>query len=69
MIEEKQSSCVTKLNALAGTGNGFPPMTSETLPAKIEPKGHESVLRFPASKPATDNTVPKERRVGFFGRG
>ncbi|MCL2190774.1 MAG: hypothetical protein FWB79_02165 [Treponema sp.] len=67
MIEEKQSSCVTKLSALAG--NGFT-ATNETLPAKVSPqRGHEAVLKFPAAKPAVKNGPVKERRVGFFGRG
>jgi len=66
MIEEKQSSCVTKLSGLAGSTF---PSTEETLPAKISPRGHsESVLKFPA-KPAAKPVAAKERRVGFFGRG
>jgi len=62
MIEEKQSSCVTKLSALAGSGF---PASGETLPAKVSPaRGHDAVLKFPAAKPPV-----KERRIGFFGRG
>ena len=68
VIEEKQSSCVTKLNALAGSGF---PATDEVLPAKVslaKPaqkgvsiRGHEPMptLRFPV----------KERRMGLFSRG
>jgi len=64
MIEEKQSSCVTKLNALAGSGF---PASDETMPAKVTPRGHEPipVLKFPAAKTA----AVKERRVGLFSRG
>jgi len=66
MIEEKQSSCVTKLNGLAGTTF---PSTKEMLPAKISPRGqNESVLKFPA-KPVAKPAAAKERRVGLFGRG
>jgi len=67
MIEEKQSSCVTKLSALAGSGF---PGTNETLPAKVSPaRGHEAVLKFPAAKAAVKPASVKERRVGLFGRG
>ena len=66
MIEEKQSSCVTKLNALAG--NIFP-STDETLPAKVSPRGHEGVLKFPSANAVAKNSSVKERRVGLFGRG
>jgi len=66
MIEEKQSSCVTKLNALAG--NIFP-STDETLPAKVSPRGHEGVLKFPSANTVAKNSSVKERRVGLFGRG
>ena len=62
MIEEKQSSCVTKLSALS---NVFSP-TGETLPAKVSPKGHESVLKFPAAKTTAKSVAVKERRVGLF---
>jgi len=65
MIEEKQSSCVTKLNALAGSGF---PAVDETMPVKITARGHEPVpvLKFPAAKAAAST---KERRVGLFSRG
>jgi len=62
MIEEKQSSCVTKLSALS---NVFSP-TGEVLPAKVSPKGHDSVLKFPAAKTTTKSVTVKERRVGLF---
>jgi len=65
MIEEKQSSCVTKLNALAGSF----PSSDETLPAKVSPRiPNESVLKFPAARPADKSVSVKERRVGIFGR-
>jgi len=69
MIEEKQSSCVTKLNSIAGVGVFSP--TDETLPAKVSPRGHpEAVLKFPAAKAASKSAAAlKERRVGLFGRG
>jgi len=68
MIEEKQSSCVTKLSALAGSG--FPAI-EESLPSKAAPRGQEpaALLKFPAAKPAAKNGAGKERRTGLFGRG
>jgi len=64
MIEEKQSSCVTKLNALAGSGFS---VGEETMHVKVSARGHEPVpvLKFPAAK----TTAVKERRVGLFSRG
>jgi hypothetical protein len=58
MIEEKQSACVTKLNALAGVF----PLTEETMPVKVQPKGHDagSLLKFPVTKPAS------KQRQGLF---
>ena len=62
MIEEKQSACVTKLNALAGAF----PSSSETLPAKVSPRAHDagSLLKFPVTKAAA--SAGKERRPGLF---
>jgi len=62
MIEEKQSSCVTKLSALSNVFSS----SEETLPAKVLPKGHESVLKFPSSKTTVKSVAIKERRVGLF---
>jgi len=60
VIEEKQSACVTKLNALSGVYSS----SNEMLPARISPKGHE--LKFPVTKAAVARNVPKERRAGLF---
>jgi hypothetical protein len=73
MIEEKQSSCVTKLNGLAGSGLGTG--AGRALPALAEPvakaasqRGHDSVLKFPAGKVAVKSAPVKEpRRVALFG--
>lgn len=56
IIEEKQSACVVKLNALAGVY----PAIEETLPAKAPARTHDSggLLKFPVSK--------KERSAGLF---
>ena len=64
VIEEKQSACVTKLNALAGVY----PKTDETLPVKASPRGHDStgLLKFPNTKPATKAVVTKDRRTNLF---
>ncbi|MCL2138710.1 MAG: hypothetical protein FWH41_04170 [Treponema sp.] len=64
VIEEKQCSCVTKLNALAGVF----PSTEETLPAKVTPRIHEtgSLLKFPMPKPVS-KPVPK-RAGGLFSQ-
>ena len=67
VLEEKQSACVNKLSTLAGVG--MYPITSETLPAKVSPRGHDSggILKFPMTK-AVAKTVPvKERRL-FAGQ-
>jgi hypothetical protein len=62
-IEEKQSACVSKLNALAGVF----PSTEEKLPSKVAPR-HDSggLLKFPVSKTAAKTTVAKDRRMGLF---
>jgi len=64
MIEEKQSACVTKLNALAGVY----PSTDETLPVKVSPRGHDSgaLLKFPIAKTTVKTAVNKERKPGLF---
>ena len=63
VIEEKQSACVTKLNALSG----IYPATDETLPAKVASRGHETggLLKFPVSKTASKTAV-KGRSPGLF---
>ena len=64
-IEEKQSACVTKLNALSGTY----PATNEMLPIKLPPRSHDAtgLLKFPISKTVTAKpVVSKERRSGIF---
>jgi hypothetical protein len=63
LIEEKQSACVTKLNALSGVY----PATDETLPARVAPRGYESggLLKFPVAKAAAKN-VPKKEKTGLF---
>jgi len=65
IIEEKQSSCVSKLQALSGI---FPSASDETLPAKIPSKGHETggVLKFPVVKPAAKPASRKDQRPNLF---
>ena len=60
LIEEKQSSCVTKLNALAGSFHA----TDEKLPAKVEPRGHNSgsLIKFPVAKTVSKPVAGKDRR-------
>jgi len=60
MIEEKQSACVTKLNALAGV---FP--SEDTIPSKA-PQRHDpnAALKFPVAKTVV-KPVPK-RTTGLF---
>jgi hypothetical protein len=57
VIEEKQSACVVKLNALSGVYPGL----DEMLPARVS-RGHDAggLLKFPA-KP-----VAKKERSGLF---
>jgi len=61
MIEEKQSACVTKLNALAGVF----PSVEDAIPAKT-PQRHDSgvALKFPVAKTVV-KPVPK-RTMGLF---
>ena len=69
VIEEKQSACVTKLNALAGVF----PVTDETLPAKVSPRGHDSggLFKFPTTKTVAKPAAGKDRRLfsGLSARG
>ena len=60
MIEEKQSTCVTKLNALAGVYQSEDAMPSKT------PQRHDSntTLKFPVAKTVV-KPVPK-RTTGLF---
>ena len=61
VIEEKQSACVSKLNALAGVFRA----TDETLPAKVSPRGHDSggLFKFPATKTVAKPVATKDRRL------
>jgi len=62
MIEEKQSACVTKLNALAGVF----PSTEETTAPKAPQRSHDSgaALKFPVAKTVV-KPVPR-RTTGLF---
>jgi hypothetical protein len=62
MIEEKQSACVTKLNALAGVF----PSVEEAMPSKTPQRGHDSsaALKFPVAKTVV-KPVPR-RTTGLF---
>ena len=64
VIEEKQSACVSKLHALAGIF----PSTDETLPVKVQPKGHDTggMLKFPVVKSSVKTMPKKEHRTGLF---
>ena len=64
VIEEKQSACVTKLNALAGVF----PATDETLPVKVSPRGHDTgaLLKFPVAKTAGKPLSGKDQRSSLF---
>jgi hypothetical protein len=64
VIEEKQSACVSKLNALAGV---FPSI-DETLPVKVTPRGHDSsaLLKFPIAKTVVKNAPKRERSSSLF---
>ena len=64
IIEEKQSACVTKLNALAGVF----PATDETLPVKVSPRGHDTgaLLKFPVAKTAGKPIPGKDQRSSLF---
>ena len=61
IIEEKQSACVNKLSALAG----IYPATDENLPAKIVPRAHDSLIKFPVKASVRQNPG-KEQRSGLF---
>jgi len=67
VIEEKQSSCVTKLNTLAGV---FPNSDETTLPAKVMPRSNNNndigLLKFPVPKAVTKAAVVKDRRTSLF---
>jgi len=62
MIEEKQSACVTKLNALAGVF----PSAEDSIPSKAPQRGHDSAsaLKFPVAKTVV-KPVPR-RPTGLF---
>ena len=64
VIEEKQTACVDKLNALSG----IYPVVDETLPAKVSPRGHETggLLKFPVPKTAAKTIPGKSRGQGLF---
>ena len=59
VIEEKQSACVVKLNALSGVYPGL----DETLPVRVSPRGYDSggLLKFPVAKAGA-----KKERSGLF---
>jgi hypothetical protein len=65
VIEEKQSSCVTKLNTLSGVYPGMDDM----FPVKMSSRGHDpnGLLKFPVAKATGRNMPKKERAAGFFG--
>jgi len=67
VIEEKQSSCVTKLNTLSGSG--VYPGIDEMFPVKMPSRGHDAggLLKFPVAKTTARNIPKKERAAGFFG--
>jgi hypothetical protein len=62
MIEEKQSGCVTKLNALAGVF----PSAEDVIQSKTPQRGHDSAgaLKFPVAKTVV-KPVPR-RTAGLF---
>ena len=64
VIEEKQSACVTKLNALSGI---FTPH-DENMPSKAQPRGHDTggMLKFPVVKAPIKQMPKKDVRQGFF---
>jgi hypothetical protein len=64
VIEEKQSAAVGKLSALSGVY----PMTNETLPSKVAPRGYDAggMLKFPMVKPTAARNPPKKERTGLF---
>jgi len=57
VIEEKQSACVGKLNALSGVYPGI----DDILPTKVIPRHDSGLLKFPVAK-----GVPKKERSGLF---
>jgi hypothetical protein len=63
VIEEKQSSCVNKLNALSGVFPG----AKDLIPVKASSRGHDSggLLKFPVIKAGVRN-APKKERPGLF---
>jgi hypothetical protein len=67
MIEEKQSACVTKLNALAGVF----PSAEETVASKVPQRGHDAgaALKFPVAKATVVKpaAVPPRRTTSLFG--
>jgi hypothetical protein len=61
-IEEKQSACVTKLNAFEGVF----PSNDEKLPAKVASRHDPGLLKFPVGKTAAKTVVTKDRRPSLF---
>ena len=59
VIEEKQSACVVKLNALSGVYPGL----DETLPVRVSRHDSSALLKFPVAK-----TGAKKERSGLFAR-
>jgi len=69
VIEEKQSACVVKLNALSGVFHGV----DETLPVRVSPRGQHDpggMLKFPVPKTAAKH-APKKSGIfaGIAARG
>jgi hypothetical protein len=64
MIEEKQSACVTKLNALAGVF----PSAEEAAVSKVPQRGHDAgaALKFPVAKATVVKPAPR-RTTSLFG--
>ena len=65
VIEEKQSACVTKLNALSGSFSS----KDDKLPVNVAPRGHNtgSLLKFPVAKTAAKSAPVKSRQSLFTG--
>jgi hypothetical protein len=66
VIEDKQSACVSKLNALGGI---YHASNDENLPVKVQPRVYEApngLLKFPIAKAAAKSAPKKERAAGLF---
>ena len=68
IIEEKQSACVSKLNALAGSFHA----ADDKLPVKVQPRGHNSsssLIKFPVAKTVSKPAAGKDRRPASLFAG